>query len=174
MPRTRVNESLCNASIFPTIRNAKPEEAKELSDLAMRSKAYWGYSKQLMEACRDELTITSEKIIAGYYRYVVAELDTNLIGFYAIEKYTEKEFELEALFVEPAHIGTGAGKALMVHAKRAVKDLGGTILVIQGDPNAEKFYRAAGGRLIGMRESASISERSLPLFIIELASETVT
>jgi len=55
-----------------------------------------------------------------------------------------------------------------------VKELEGKTLVIQSDPNVEKFYRAAGGRSIEMRESASIPGRNLPLFIIELISETVT
>jgi GNAT superfamily N-acetyltransferase len=153
------------------IRNAQPEEAKEISALAMRSKAYWGYSEEFMKACRDELTVTAERINSNDLHYMVAEQGSQLLGYYAIEKCAEEGYELEALFVEPAHIGTGVGKALIEHAKNAVLELGGKTLIIQGDPNAERFYRAAGGKLIGMRESASISGRSLPLFIIELASD---
>ena len=41
-------------------------------------------------------------------------------------------------------------------------------MVIQGDPNAEGFYRAAGGRLAGTMESLSIPGRLLPLFHVEL------
>lgn len=156
----------------PTIRNAKPQEAGELSELAMRSKAYWGYSEAFMAVCRDELTVTAQKINAVDLRYMVAEHESELLGYYAIEKCAEHEYELEALFVDPAHIGTGVGKALMAHAKRTVIESGGKILIIQGDPNAEKFYRAAGGKPIGMRESASISGRNLPLFIIDLACQT--
>lgn len=156
------------------IRNAKTQEAENISELAMRSKAFWGYSEAFMEACREELTVTADNLATGHIRYMVAEQDSKLLGYYAIEKRTENEYELEALFVEPAHIGTGIGKTLMDHAKSTVKELGGKKLVIQGDPNADKFYRAAGGRPIGMRKSASISGRNLPLFIIEITSETVT
>jgi len=39
---------------------------------------------------------------------------------------------------------------------------------IQGDPNAESFYFAAGAIKKGNRESASIPWRYLPLFIIPL------
>ena len=40
--------------IFPrpyTIRNARPQEAEWLSELAVRSKGYWGYSPEFLEAC---------------------------------------------------------------------------------------------------------------------------
>jgi hypothetical protein len=37
------------------IREAVSSEAALLSALAMRSKAYWGYSSDFMEKCRAEL-----------------------------------------------------------------------------------------------------------------------
>ncbi len=126
-----------------------------------------------MESCRDELTVTARDIISDSLHYMLAECDTKLLGYYAIEKCSENEYELEALFVEPDNIGNGVGKALTDHAKRTVVDLGGTTLKIQGDPNAENFYRAAGGKKIGCRESASVPGRNLPLFIIELTSADV-
>ena len=49
--------------------------------------------------------------------------------------------------------------------------LGGSTLTIQGDPNAEKFYLAAGARHSGTRESASIPGRFLPTFSISLVKE---
>ena len=69
-----------------TIRDAKPREAMELSALAMRSKAYWGYSKEFMEACRAELTVSPEDIGSDDFRYVVAEHELKLLGYYALEK----------------------------------------------------------------------------------------
>ena len=156
-----------------TIRDAKPREAMELSALAMRSKSYWGYSKEFMEACRAELTVSPEDIGSDDFRYVVAEHELKLLGYYALEKCSEQEYELEALFVEPSSIGTGIGKSLIAHAKTMVIASGGKTLTIQGDPNAESFYRAVGGRKVGMRESASIPGRNLPLFVIELENENV-
>ncbi|CAH8245865.1 hypothetical protein WJ0W_003100 [Paenibacillus melissococcoides] len=47
---------------FMLIRKAKPDEAGYLSGLAFRSKAYWGYSHDFMEACRDSLTVSPERI----------------------------------------------------------------------------------------------------------------
>jgi hypothetical protein len=34
------------------IRPARPDEATDLSALAMRSKAYWGYDDDFLRACR--------------------------------------------------------------------------------------------------------------------------
>jgi len=88
------------------------------------------------------------------------------MGFYAIERVSKTEYELEALFVDPKYIGTGCGRRLIKHALKNVATKGGEILVIQGDPNSEEFYLAAGGHQIGSRESGSIPGRFLPLFEI--------
>jgi GNAT superfamily N-acetyltransferase len=93
-----------------------------LSALALRSKAYWGYSSDF----------------------------------------------LDALFVEPAHIGTGIGRLLIQHALQTLADCGAVRLIIQGDANATEFYKAAGARQTGARESGSIPGRYLPLFESEI------
>ena len=126
-----------------------------------------------MEACLDELTVTGRSLSSADLHHYVAKKETELLGYYAIEKLNDRVFELEALFVEPDFIGKGVGKALIDHAKNLVRRLGGNKLIIQGDPNAEAFYRAAGGKPNGTRESASIAGRSLPLFEIDLASDDV-
>ena len=155
------------------IQPATPDQAKAISDLAFRSKSYWGYSTEFMEACREELDVTPADIDSDNLHYYVAEQGTKILGYYAIEISSETEYELEALFVEPDHIGAGVGKALIEHAKNNALEMGGKALIIQGDPHAEKFYLAAGGKRIGTRESESISGRKLPLFKINLSNENV-
>ncbi len=158
---------------LPSIRKAKTYEVNLLTELAIRSKAYWGYTQSFMEACRDELTVTESSLKSADLHYYVAEENSELLGYYAIEKLTDREFELEALFVEPNFIGKGVGRALIDHAKNLARNLGGEKLIIQGDPNAEKFYRAAGGKSNGSRESASIPGRSLPLFTVDLVKDDI-
>ena len=160
--------ALCDMNRPVKIRAANINEAEALTGLAIRSKAYWGYPQSFMEACRNELTVTVQALTSADFHYLVAEKDSRLLGYYAIEKLADREFELEALFVEPDFIGKGIGRALMDHAKKLVKKLGGGSLTIQGDPNTEKFYLAAGGNPAGSRESSSIPGRSLPLFTINL------
>lgn len=150
------------------IRDAVSQEADLLTDLALRSKAHWGYSKQFLESCRDELTVHPALVEHDDYRYVVAEEKESIVGYYALKADTPDIFELEAIFVDPRHIRTGVGKKLLEHAIRRLSRLGAKRLVIQGDPNAAGFYEAAGARRVGERESASIPGRFLPLFEIDV------
>ncbi len=167
----RHNFVLCTMNTTIVIRDAERDEATELSNLAMRSKAYWGYSAEFMEACRRELSVSPSNIESSKFHYAVAERQGEIVGYYALERLSGSEFELEAIFVEPKYIGSGIGRALINHAKGRAATIGGRTLFIQGDPNAENFYRAAGGKLIGKRESASIPGRFLPTFSIALAGE---
>ncbi len=151
-------------------RDALPSETKFLSELALRSKAHWGYSRQFIESCREELTIRPERIGDEDYQCIVALESNSIVGFYALRAVSRDAVELDALFVEPRHIGTGVGRSLIQHAIRRLSPYGVRSLVIQGDPNATKFYLAAGARQIGQRESESVKNRFLPLFEIDLAA----
>ena len=154
-------------------REAISGDAAFLTNLAIRSKAHWGYSTEFMEACVDELTVSSANIAKGDFHYVVAVIDEEVVGFYELEGLSGDEIELGALFVDPDHIGTGVGKALIERVKRHAVNLGASKLNIQGDPNAEKFYRSAGGEPTGNKESESIPGRFLPTFQISLSNENV-
>lgn len=150
------------------IREARINEAEELSRLALRSKAYWGYSNEFMEACRQELLIKEEMISGANNLYVVAEEKGVIVGFYSLEDVSNACVELGFLFVEPKKIRSGIGRVLIENAKDRVIQFGGKFLHFQGDPNAEAFYRAMGAELTGKRESASIPGRYLPTFSIKL------
>lgn len=150
------------------IRNAQANDADQLTQLAIRSKAYWGYSDEFMAACHEELTVSPDKINNKTFHHFVAESNNNILGYYALEFLDNYAFELEALFVEPNFIGQGVGRKLINHAKQLAMVLGGKTLLIQGDPNAKHFYLAAGGRQTGEKESASIARRYLPVFEIAL------
>ena len=154
------------ASKETVIRSATAGEAEDLSALAMRSKAHWGYSAEFMQACRRELTYSADYIRDN--PVFVAEAEATIVGFYAFERVSASEAELTAMFVEPEHIGRGYGRALITHAKDAARRQGFQAIVIQGDPNAVAFYQAAGGVRCGERESGSIPGRVLPLFRLRL------
>ena len=153
------------------IREALPDEARLLSDLALLSKAHWGYSQYFLDACRAELTVDPAQIDSDCYQYFAAIEGNVIIGFYALKRLSVDDYELEALFVAPGHIGAGIGRTLITHAKRMLSQQGAVRLILQGDPNATQFYVAAGGRQIGARESGSIPGRHLPLFEIEIGSD---
>jgi len=155
------------------IRDAVLDEVEDLSKLAMCSKAYWGYSDEFMELCREELLVSPDDIESSKTHYAVAERQDEIVGYCALERLSDSEFELEALFVKPECIGSGIGRALLTHAKNYAAARGGRTLTIQGDPNAVNFYRAVGGKLTGRRESGSIPGRFLPTFEILLTVKKV-
>lgn len=161
--------SLCvDGHMNHRIRKAEPYESEILSEIAFESKAYWGYSTEFMKACSEELNVTSSKIRSDICTYMVYEASERILGFYALERLSEEEVELDALFVTPKEIGNGIGKALLSHAIEFAKNQGVNSMKIQGDPNAEKFYLASGAELVGKEESASIEGRYLPVFIHRL------
>ena len=148
------------------IRQALQSEAKHLSELAFRSKSYWGYSDRFMQACLKELTL-DQRYIESNPTFVI-EVERSTVGFYSLERVSASAAELGYLFVEPTFIGKGYGRKLMAHAQQEALHLGYNQIIIQGDPNAEQFYRAAGGSVVGTRKSTSIPDRELPLFRIDL------
>ncbi len=152
------------------IREAFPQEADLLSQLALRSKAHWGYSEDFLDACRSELTVDASRLGTDGYQCFAALDGDSIVGFYALESTSSGIYELEALFVEPTHIGCGVGRLLIQHALHRLSERGAEKLIIQGDPHATEFYVAAGARQVGTRKSGSITGRELPLFEIEIAN----
>ena len=153
------------------IRRALPEEAAAISDLTIRSKAHWGYDADFMDSCRAELTYSMQDIEADRYEFFVCCHESDLVGFHALDFDNPRMAELEALFVEPKYIGHGIGRALLEHAIEHARTRGAGVLMIQGDPHAERFYLAAGARRTGSRESCSVPGRVLPLFRIALGNQ---
>jgi len=147
------------------LRRARAEDVVNLTALALRSKAHWGYSDAFMAACHAELAVCEEDLARR--RYVVVE-DAGVRGFYGLDPVDGSAAELDSLFVEPDSIGRGYGRALMQDALQAARAAGARRLIIQADPNAVEFYRAAGAVVVGERASASIPGRTLPLLEIEL------
>lgn len=147
------------------IRPARPDEAAEISALAMRSKAHWGYTDEQMEIFRDELTLTPTEIEKD--EAFVVESDGAVVGFYTSCDHGEGNVEVGHLFVDPSALRRGFGTALMDHLTAAARAAGAGRLVVMSDPNAEGFYRSRGGRLV-MHMPTSIPGRTLPLLEIPL------
>lgn len=153
------------------LRRAGPGDAAALTSLAFRSKASWGYDIDFMKRCRAELTYSEEKIEAPRFRFQVCEIDDEPVGFYALEIRSESEAELEGLFVKPDRLRQGIGKLLIDHLRSEAGLLGIQKITIQGDPNAEDFYKSIGAEPAGYRESASIPGRFLPVFRLSINRE---
>lgn len=147
-----------------TIRPARKGESRLLSELALRSKAVWGYSPEFMRACEEELTLDEEEMDQAFVKTV----GERAVGFYSLQPLSVTRVELGHLFVEPSLLRRGYGRELLSDACARARAAGYRCLVIQGDPHAVDFYRAAGGVQVGERESDSVPGRMLPLFDIAL------
>jgi GNAT superfamily N-acetyltransferase len=142
------------------VRPARPEEAAEISALALRSKAHWGYDAEFLAACREDLTI--DPAWCDGVRLIVAESgDGDLLG-YARVAGSAPVGELAGLFVDPPAIGRGVGGLLLRHAVAIAADLGFRTLEIDSDPYAEPFYRHAGAVRVGESVSTVDPTRRLP------------
>ncbi|HBM88168.1 MAG: GNAT family N-acetyltransferase [Parvibaculaceae bacterium] len=149
------------------LRSAVPDDARALTALALRSKAYWGYDDAFMKACVNELTITPERI-AGE-DMTVAEADGVIAGMVSLAQGDSDDVrELEDMFVDTGFIGSGLGARLMAHAEDTARAQGAAHIDVDADPNAQGFYEKCGYRLTGTSPSASIPGRMLPRLRLDL------
>lgn len=150
------------------VRPAAAEEAGGLGDLALRSKAYWGYDDAFLEACRAELAVSPDELTAR--RTTVAEQDGRVVGFATLDG-DPPQGELGMLFVDPLSIGKGVGRLLFDHVVAMAREAGFVRLTIDADPNAEPFYLAMGAERIGSTPSGSIPGRTLPLLALPVTPD---
>ncbi len=136
-----------------------------LSDLALRSKAYWGYDAEFLAACRAELTLDPGRLAAE--RTAVAEIDGRPAGLVSVLGEPPLG-EIGMLFVDPEHIGSGVGGALWRHALAEARAAGFGTLELVADPGAVGFYLRMGARRAGEVPSESIPGRTLPLMTYHL------
>jgi GNAT superfamily N-acetyltransferase len=148
-----------------TVRQARPEEGAAISALAMRAKAHWGYDRAFLEACRNELTWTAERIERE--DVLVWENGRSILGVTA-RAGDVPDGVLLAVFVDPAHHGQGIGTALAGALLARAADAGFRTLTIGADPNAEGFYLAIGAERVGSVESDTLAGRMLPLLRFDL------
>jgi GNAT superfamily N-acetyltransferase len=153
----------------PVIRRADPAEAPLLTELALRSKAYWGYDAAFLEACRRGELMVSAGFV-GTRPVFVLEEGGQLVGFYGL-RGDPPDADLAYLFVEPAAVRRGHGRRLWEHAVATAGQLGYRRLLIESDPKAEPFYRAMGATRVGEVPSTVRPGRMLPLLTLSLAGD---
>jgi GNAT superfamily N-acetyltransferase len=148
------------------LRPARPAEAAHLTDLALLSKASWGYDATFMARCRKVMTISPEDI--RRHPYYVAETDQNrMAGFYGFAM-VDGLLNLDWLFVAPDQFRRGIGTHLFRHAAALARGLGFAYFQITSDPHAEDFYRRQGAIVAGAVPSDLSPARYLPLLRFDL------
>ena len=147
------------------IRPAAANEASALTNIALEAKRYWGYPEHWIKHWESDLTISSDFIVDNHV--YVAEDNGKIQGFYALIVTGEKA-ELDHMWVTPAAIGTGVGKALFLDAMERAAELKVNAVEISADPNAAGFYRRMGATQVGETDASFDGvTRKLPRLKIE-------
>jgi GNAT superfamily N-acetyltransferase len=147
------------------LRDVRPEELPDLSELCLRSKAVWGYDDAFMTACRTELTLRPDELRSTHLQ--VAERESRVVGLAQV-KIIDADADLLKLFVEPGELRSGVGRLLFEWATAKAQSLGAIRMIIEADPGAAPFYQRMGARQAGLAASQSIVGRMLPRLQMEL------
>lgn len=147
------------------IRRAVPDDAPVLTRIAHDAKRHWGYPEHWIEHWQEDLTISPDFVAAN--QVFVADSEGEVVGFYALIIRANKA-ELDHLWVAPAHIGSGVGKELFLHAMQTAAGHSVDQVEILSDPNAAGFYRKMGAHQIGETTSEIDGQpRALPRLTVD-------
>ncbi len=133
------------------IRDARPAEASTLEALQRRSSDVWPLYREQLAANPDAIELPRTFIDRRWVRVAVAE-DDSPVGFSVVIPGARTCHELDGLFVDPAQMRRGVGRALVEDAAaRACRD-GASALEVTAGP-AEGFYAKLGFTVISGAET---------------------
>lgn len=122
-----------------------------LEALQRRSSDVWEAYREQLAAHPDAITLPQTFIDNDWVRVAVAGDDTP-IGFSVVIPAEGGVHELDGLFVEPAHMHGGVGRALVQDAAARASRQGATCLEVTAGP-AQGFYEKVGFQLIGSAQT---------------------
>jgi len=148
------------------VAKAIPNQAGQLTSIALAAKRHWGYPERWIEIWTPLLTITPEFIASADVWVAVVEDET--AGFYAL-LYSAERATLEHFWISPRFMGQGVGRGLWDHALARCREKDYAVLEIESDPNAQGFYEKMGARKVGERTGEVDGQpRVLPIMEIRV------
>jgi GNAT superfamily N-acetyltransferase len=133
------------------LRGAAAEEAEALERLQRRSSDVWEAYREQLAAHPDAIELPQSFIDRGWVRVAVAD-DGTPIGFSVVIPTDNQVHELDGLFVEPGHMHSGVGRALVQDAAARAARAGADRLEVTAGP-AQGFYEKVGFELVGATET---------------------
>jgi ribosomal protein S18 acetylase RimI-like enzyme len=131
-----------------------------LRDLALRSKASWGYDDEFMRGFA-EVSLPTRLHDDGR-SCLVAEEGQIVVGFAILDAMSDHLW-LEDMWVDPGRMGRGVGRALWLSALARLNESPFPEIRFEADPNAVGFYERMGACVTDERASTVIPGRMLPL-----------
>lgn len=148
------------------LRAASRDDCDALSDVVFRSKQSNGYDTAFMEACRQELTISPDRLKT--LTLWMAEDDGKHLGCAGLRRLDDGTAEIELFFVDPTVQGRGVGRMLWTLVFKEAHENGVSDLYLEADPASVQFYAKLGFKEIGASPSGSIPDRFLPRMHLSL------
>jgi GNAT superfamily N-acetyltransferase len=125
-----------------SIRDAAAAEAQMLEALQRRSSHVWEAYREQLAANPDAIELPQSFIDSGWVRVAVDHSGAP-IGFSVTIPGNGRAHELDGLFVEPAHMLRGVGRALVEDAAARASGQGAECLEVTAGP-ARGFYERVG------------------------------
>lgn len=133
------------------IRDARAVESPLLEALQRRSSDIWEAYREQLAAHPEAIELPQAYVDNGWVRVAVAADDT-VIGFSVVIPADRLAHELDGLFVEPAHMDQGVGRALVEDAAACASRAGAECLEVTAGP-ARGFYGKVGFDPVGSAET---------------------
>jgi ribosomal protein S18 acetylase RimI-like enzyme len=144
------------------IRRATPEDAAAVAVVQVRGHRF-AYAGLLPQPASDELWIAQRTLVwrgelaADHPRHTfIAERDGDAVGFVTCGPSDDgASGEVFAIYLEPAVVGSGVGRALMDHALASLRARGcadALLWVLEENARARAFYERGGWSLDGARK----------------------
>ncbi|MEU1400844.1 GNAT family N-acetyltransferase [Streptomyces sp. NPDC005728] len=160
---------------FPHIRPMTLADCDRVSEIRIRGWQH-AYRGLMPQPYLDALSVAqdAEKRRARFARgngsvvNLVAERDGEIAGWAAYGPYRDGEVrtadaELYALYLDPAHIGSGIGRALLAESvERCSRYPRMFLWVLKENAGARRFYEGAGFRPDGAEEPFDVDGVAVP------------
>jgi GNAT superfamily N-acetyltransferase len=129
------------------IRDATMTEREALEALQRRSSDVWEQYRAALAAHPDAIELPQAFIERGWVRVAIDDVGAP-VGFSVVIPDRGEAHELDGLFVEPAHMKRGVGRALVADAAERALGQGAEHLDVTAGP-AEGFYEKVGFHRVG-------------------------
>ena len=145
--------------------DAVSEDHTFLSETAINSKRFWGYSSEQINLWRPDLVISKEYILRN--KVVKVYDHDEFIGFFGVKLDENNEAEIDHLWLIPEKIKKGYGRLIFHHILEHLRSDGHKSATLVAEPNAKGFYAKMGGKVIG-NIKGKVSDRYLDIYEYKL------
>ena len=133
------------------IRQALASEQHDLEELERRAGLANPGDRAAILSHREIIEVPPDQILAG--DVFVLETAGVIAGFASLKRRSDRETDLDGLFVEPEMQRHGFGRLLVEHCAEVARTRGSLYLFVIGNPHAEAFYAACRFQFLGPCET---------------------